>query len=130
MPPGTSLGGLGPVVAAGLCGGAIVAAAAPPPSVKRHEETVSVLPARTTTVNVAYPDALEFAGATYSGEVRVIRPNPDVGGTPPKLSLVTVLTKEPAEGGSVLHVRIRNANPRGTLAAQAEITRSPGAQTG
>jgi len=89
---------------------------------RRHAETVSVLPARTTTVDVVYPDALEFAGAVYSGTVRIVGPNPALGGPRPRLRLITVLSSASAEGGSVLRVRIRNTNPLGTLAARAEIT--------
>jgi hypothetical protein len=118
------------VLALGAAGGAgsRAAAAGAPVVVKRHEETVSVLPARTSTFEVSYPDALEFAGAVYSGAVKIIGPNPAVGGRRPKLSLVRVLSSGSAEGDSVLRVRIRNANPPGTLAARAEIvavTREP-----
>jgi hypothetical protein len=115
----------------GLGGAALPAAAASAGAsvvVKRHEETVSVLPARTSTFEVSYPDALEFGDAVYSGTVRLLGPNPDVGGRRPKLSLVRVLSSGSAEGDSVLRVRIRNANPLGTLAVRAEIvavTREP-----
>jgi hypothetical protein len=132
----TAVLGLGLAFCAGwLATGAIAVGASPAMAVgtsravvKRHTQTISVLPARTTTVNVAYPDALEFGGATYSGEVRLIGPNPAVGGRRPKLSLIKVLSRQSAEGGSVLRVRIRNANPLGTLAARAvvsAITRLP-----
>jgi hypothetical protein len=91
-------------------------------TVKRHERTISVPPARTTTVDVAYPDALEFAGAVYSGSVRIVGPAGRAIGTRPRLGLVEVVDEGSAEGGSVLRVRIRNRNPLGTLAARAEIT--------
>ncbi|MHB8658532.1 MAG: hypothetical protein ACYC91_11350 [Solirubrobacteraceae bacterium] len=90
--------------------------------VKRHEVTVSVLPARITTVNVVYPDALKFGGARYSSKVRILGPNPKVGGDRPRLGLIEVLSKRSAEGGSVLRVRISNRNRLGTLSARAEIT--------
>jgi hypothetical protein len=111
-------------VAASRAGAAasLRSAAESAPVVKRHEETVSLPPAAVTTVDVVYPDALEFGGATYSGKVKILGPNPEVGGRRPRLSLIDVLSKGSAEGDSVYRVRIRNANPRGTLSARAEIT--------
>ena len=91
-------------------------------TVRRHSETVELYDARTITVNVPYPAALEFAGATYSGAVRIIGAPAAVGGRRPRAALVRVLSDGSAEGGSVFRVRIRNSNPTGTLADRAVIT--------
>jgi hypothetical protein len=105
-----------------LAGAIGVGAQAGETVIKRDSRTVVLFPGRLTTVNVAYPDALEFGGATYSGTVKIISSDPKVGGPRPRLSLVKVLSKGSAEGGSVLRVRIRNGNPRETLAARAIVT--------
>jgi len=97
-------------------------AASAPAAVKRISETVELYSGRTTTVNVPYPDALEYAGARYAGRVRIIGAPPQVGGPRPRLGLIRVLSSGPALGGSELRVRIRNSNPGGTLAARAVVT--------
>jgi hypothetical protein len=90
--------------------------------VKRHTEIFSLFDDHLTTANVAYPDALKFADATYAGTIKIIGANPMVGGRRPDLGLVKVLSKQSTEGGSTLRVRIRNDNPHGTLAARAVVT--------
>ena len=106
------------------CAAAVDAAAlaSQPSVVKTDTRVVELYAARTTTVELPYPDALEFAGASYSSRVRIIGSPRDVGGARPRLSLIRVLSSESTEGGSLLKVRIRNRNPRGTLAARAIVT--------
>ena len=113
-----------------LAGVAITGAAWATPGavVKRDVRTVALRAGRVTTVEVPYPDALEFAGARYSGSVKLLPAATDATGRRPDLQLVSVLSRGPAEGGSLFRVRIRNANPPGTLPARAvlmAITRVP-----
>jgi len=90
--------------------------------VKRNAQTIEVPAGRVTTRNLVYPDALKLGDSTYSGTVRILGPDPRSRGTRPRLTLIKVVSMQPAEGGSVLRVRIRNGNPTGTLAARAVIT--------
>ncbi len=100
---------------------AAAASAAPSALVKRDMRTVALRPGRTATVNLPYPDALEFGGARYSGTVKILLPPPSARGRRPTLHLIKLLSDGPAEGGSLFRVRIRNDNPPGTLPARAVI---------
>lgn len=92
------------------------------PLVKRASRTISLRAGQTRTVLVPYPDALEFGGARYSGRVKVLSVAAPGHGRQPSLLLVKVLSKASSEGGSLLRVRIRNANAPGTLPVRALIT--------
>lgn len=79
------------------------------------------LPAgRTETVSVAYPDALEYGGARYSGRVLVLPPR-SKRGRRPKRGLVQVLSGSPALGGSEFRARVRNGNAPGTQPVRIEV---------
>ena len=119
------------VAAIACVAGALVAstADAAPPIVKRHVKVVQLAPARTTTVYLAYPDALKLGGTTYSSSIRIESPASGGSGRQPNLRLVKVLSDGPWEGGSLLRVRISNRNPRGTKPLRAvivAIAREPG----
>lgn len=113
------LAALASIAALGLSGAAAAAAGT---VVKHHVTTVTLRPGVTATFDVAYPDALKYGGATYSGTVRVLPPAPGAAGGTPSLGRVTVLSRGQALGGSELAVRVRNANPRGTAAVRVRIT--------
>jgi hypothetical protein len=110
---------IGPLIAVAIAQGA---SATPRALVKRDVRTVSLRAGHVTTINVPYPDALEFAGARYSGSVRLLPPPAGETGRRPSLQLITILYRGPAEGGSLFRVRMRNVNPPGTLPARAVLT--------
>jgi hypothetical protein len=69
------------------------------PIVKHHSRAVTIAAGATRTVSVPYPDALEYANATYSGSVRV---------TAGRRSQLEILSRGSALGGSLYRVRARN----------------------
>jgi hypothetical protein len=108
-----------------LPAGAAIAAGA---VTKRGWQTVAIAPGRTRTVNVAYPDALKYANATYSGAVKVLGPAPGSSGGAPSRSLVRIVSAGSALGGSEYRAVIHNANAAGTAPERVEvaaITREP-----
>jgi hypothetical protein len=88
---------------------------------KSTTQLFTVRPQTTRTLTVFYPDALEFAGARYSGSVRVIV-SAATGLRTPRASLVRILHRGSGEGGSVFTVRVRNSNPSGTASVRIRVT--------
>lgn len=78
--------------------------------------------AKTSRFTVAYPDALEFGTAQYSGRVQILGPARGSHGAKPVLAKVHVLSKGSCLGGSDFCVRVRNGNAGGTAAVRVRIT--------
>ncbi len=111
---------LGIAAALALLAAAATAAAASP-LVKQATRTVQIAAGKTRTVNVPYPDALEYGNATYSAKTIVLGAVPGAEGTAPQRRLVTVLGTGSALGGSEYRARIRNANAKGTAPVRVEV---------
>ena len=91
-------------------------------SIAKTEVAFKTIPAgRTRTLTVPYPDALEYAGARYSGEVEIKLPRPGTSGRAPDLALVKILSRGSALGGSEYQVRAHNGNAPGTAAIRLEV---------
>ena len=85
--------------------------------------TFTVRSKTTATITLGYPLALKFANATYSGKVRLLKPgHAPRGRTRPRLSLVRILSRGPAEGGSVFRVRVRDRNRPSAAPVRVKLT--------
>jgi hypothetical protein len=87
---------------------------------KHHYGSTRIAAGQTRTVTVSYPDALEYANATYSGTVRVVAVA--AGGHAPDLAKVRILNRRSVLGGSEYRVRARNTNALDTAPARLEVT--------
>ena len=77
----------------------------------------------TATLTLGFPFALKYANAMYSGRVRVLAPSRRAKGrTRPRRSLVKVLSRGPAEGGSVYRVKVRNSNAGTAAPVRVRVT--------
>ncbi len=88
---------------------------------KNRIDIVAIAAGHTRTLNVPYPDALEYGNARYSGRVVVLAPAAGARGGRPDLAKVRILSAQPALGGSLYRVRARNANAAGTAAPRLEV---------
>jgi hypothetical protein len=82
---------------------------------------VQIPAGQTRTVDVPYPDALEYANARYSGRVVVVA-TLGASARAPKLRLVTILSRGSVLGGSEYEVRAHNGNPPGTAPVRLDVT--------
>jgi hypothetical protein len=89
---------------------------------KHAHGSIAVPPGRTRTLNVPYPDALEYAGATYSGRAAVLAPARGAKGSAPKLGKVKILEAGSVLGGSEYQARAHNGNAPGTAAVTLSVT--------
>jgi len=106
-------------VTALVAAGAAVAAS----SITKHNTGSFSLPAgRTQELSVAYPDALEYGNASYSGRGVVLAPKLGAKGRAPNLQKVRILYSGSVQGGSSFEVRARNGNPAGTAPARIGVT--------
>ena len=87
--------------------------------VKHARRTVSVRAGATRTVRGAFPDALKYGNALYSGAVTL---GWSGGGPSPDLAEVRILEAQSVEGGSLYEVRVRNGNAAGSLAVRVTVT--------
>jgi hypothetical protein len=109
--------------AAVLSGAALVAAAgAASPVTKTASRTFTIAPGATRSLLVPYPDALEYAGARYTGTVRVLAPAAGSTGRRPALGEVRIVSTGGWLGGSEFRAVVRNGNPTGTAAARVRVT--------
>jgi hypothetical protein len=97
------------------------AAAAASSITKNHIGSMTLPPDSTGTLNVPYPDALEYGNARYSGSHELKR-KPFSAGSPPDLAKVRILDAQSAQGGSLYRVRAHNANGPGTAPVQLVVT--------
>jgi hypothetical protein len=88
---------------------------------KRTTAAVAIPAGATRSLSVPYPDALEYANASYLGRHRLAR-QPGAGGTAPSLAKVTILEAQSVEGGSLYMVRAHNANALGSAPVRLTIT--------
>lgn len=88
---------------------------------KRQAQTFTVSAGKTRMLEVPFPDALEFGGSSYSGEVKILEPARGVHGARPVLSKVKVLSEGSIEGGSLYGVTVRNSNPLRTAAVRVQV---------
>jgi hypothetical protein len=86
---------------------------------KSAARTFTLRPGATRGFSVAYPDALEFSGARYSGSVTIIVPR---GAGVPRARNVRILSRGSSEGGSLFTVRVRNGNPAGSTPVRIRVT--------
>jgi hypothetical protein len=101
---------------------ATAAAAAAARSITKNQIGFLTLPPESTgTLNVPYPDALEYGNARYSGS-HELRRKPHSTGSAPDLAKVRILAAGSAEGGSLYRVRAHNANAAGTAPVQLIVT--------
>ena len=99
--------------------GAAVAAAAG--SIAKNETaSVSIPAAATRTLSVAFPDALKYAGARYSGR-HELAAKPGAPGSTPDLSKVRILESHAIEGGSLYRVRAHNGNAAGSAPVRLTV---------
>lgn len=91
-------------------------------TVRKQSSTTIVLAAgKTRTVVVPYPDALEYANATYGGRTIVLGPAAGATGSEPSRSLVSVVSAGSVLGGSEYRVRVHNGNKAGTAAERVKV---------
>ena len=83
--------------------------------------TATLAPGATRTVNVPYPDALEYGNARYLGRHSLER-KPGARGSTPALAKVRILEAQSTEGGSLYTVRAHNANAAGTAPVLLTVT--------
>jgi hypothetical protein len=88
---------------------------------KRSSASVAIAPGATRALAIAYPDALEYANARYSGAHRLAR-QAGARGAAPKLAKVAILQAQSVEGGSLYRVRARNDNAPGSAAVRLTVT--------
>jgi hypothetical protein len=88
---------------------------------KSAARTFTLRPGATRGFSVAYPDALEFSGARYSGSVTIIVPR-GAGAGVPRARNVRILSRGSSEGGSLFTVRVRNGNPAGSTPVRIRVT--------
>jgi hypothetical protein len=88
---------------------------------KSAARTFTLRPGATGSFSVAYPDALEFSGARYSGSVTIIVPR-GASASAPRARNVHILSRGPSQGGSLFTVRVRNGNPAGTTSVRVRVT--------
>jgi len=85
--------------------------------------TFTVRSQTTATLTFGFPFALKYANAKYTGRVRILPPARVARGqTRPRLSLVRVLSRGSAEGGSVYRVRVRDGNPASAAPVRVRLT--------
>jgi hypothetical protein len=109
------------VLAGGLYAGGVASAATV------HRQSASrtfIVRSQTTQTDIlGFPFALKYGNAQYSGKVRILPPaRGGRGQARPRLSLVKVLSRGPAEGGSVYRVKVRNNNPRPAAPVRMRVT--------
>ena|SRR5258707_10503832 len=79
-----------------------------------HSKTVTLGAKSTKTINVGYPDALKFSGASYSCTFKVTGVDP---------GKVKILFHGSAEGGTVCRVKARNpASPSIDASVKLKVT--------
>jgi hypothetical protein len=81
---------------------------------------LTLAPGKTRTLSVAYPDALKYANATYSGKyvLRAVKSKLRA----PDLAKVKILYAGSVLGGSAYAVHADNTNPAGTAAVRISVT--------
>jgi hypothetical protein len=87
-----------------------------------HTSTFKLAAGRTKEFSVAYPDALEFGGATYAGRVRILGPSASERGSAPALDKVHITSQGSTLGDSQYSARVKNANRAGTAPVRVLIT--------
>jgi hypothetical protein len=76
----------------------------------------------TRSLEVPYPDALEFGGSKYTGTVRILPPGAGARGGRPSLAKVAILRRGSILGGSDYRATVHNQNPPGTAPVRVQIT--------
>lgn len=95
---------------------------------KHAHGSIAVPAGQTRTLDVPFPDALEYAGATYSGKAAVLAPARGAKGSAPKLGKVRILEAGSVLGGSEYQAGAHNGNAAGTAAVTLSVsttTREP-----
>lgn len=77
---------------------------------------------QTKTFSVAFPHALKFKNAKYSGSVKILAPAGVTGSKAPSVTKVKVLSKKKTNGGTDYTVKVQNTNASGTDAVMVQIT--------
>jgi hypothetical protein len=90
--------------------------------VRLATRTLSIPAGQTRTLTVAYPDALEYGNARYSGQVALLGPPHGTKGRKPDLGKVRILERQSVEGGSAFQVRADNANAPGSAAVRLVVS--------
>jgi len=85
------------------------------------KQTFNLKPGATKTFQLAYPDALEYGGAKYSGKVKLLKPTGHHGVTA-SLSLVKVVSQSSCMGGSEYCVKVDNTNAANSGSVRVAVT--------
>jgi hypothetical protein len=106
------------VLITGICAAAALAAAT---HGLRTVRTFKLAAGKTKQFAVAYPDALEYGSATYSGTVTVLAPAASERGSKPSLRRVHVKTRGSIMGDSSYAATVQNTNSAGTAPVRVEV---------
>jgi hypothetical protein len=107
------------VLVVGVCAAVAVAAG----THQLHAiSTFRLAAGKTRQFSVAYPDALEYGGAKYSGSVTVLAPSASEHGSKPSLHKVHIRSRGSALGDSQYAATVHNFNALGTASVRVKLT--------